>query len=242
MHVYVVNDYAECLKIYGHRVDEIEVLFDDLLMKYLFCEVDVILPIEKNQLQIEIWTGSKKHFPKKNQWKARDKPYNDCGYWFEYKNTVFSRKRYGGNIMNNVNLIGNLTFTPELKTAVTGNLYTFFVVAVNRNYRNKQNVYEADFIPVIAWKNNANRIVKYFKKGTKIGIQGKIKSYSVLGENESWKNFYCVIVENFYFCEKANAAMKPDDETTNNYADSYVENDCVVPELYDTMNTDFKGE
>lgn len=140
--------------------------------------------------------------------------------------------------MNNVNLIGNLTFTPELKTAVTGNLYTFFVVAVNRNYRNKQNgTYEADLIPVIAWKSKAQRIVKYFKKGTKIGIQGKIKSYSVLGENESWKNFYCVIVEDFYFCEKANAAMQPDDETTN-----YAESDCVVPELYDTMNTDLKGE
>lgn len=93
MHVYVVNDYAECLKVYGHRVDEIEVLFDDLLMKYLFCEVDVILPIEKNQLQIEIWTGSKKHFPKKNQWKARDKPYNGCGYWFEHKNTVFFQEK-----------------------------------------------------------------------------------------------------------------------------------------------------
>lgn len=89
IHVYVVNDYAECLKVYSHRVDEIEVSFDDLLMKYLLCDVSIILPIEKNQLQIEIWNGSKKHFPKNNQWKARDKPDNGCGYWLERENTAF---------------------------------------------------------------------------------------------------------------------------------------------------------
>lgn len=145
--------------------------------------------------------------------------------------------------MNNVNLIGNLTFDPQLKVASNGNVYTFFVIAVNRNYRNKQNVYEADFIPVIAWEKRAQHIVKYFKKGNKIGVQGRIKTYSVLDdENEMWKNFYCVNVESSYFCEKAPNNAREKEKQENDETTNYAESDYVVPELYDTMNSNLKGK
>lgn len=77
--------------------------------------------------------------------------------------------------MNKVILVGRLTKNPELKnlneTAVTN-----FTIAVNRNFKNKDDQYEADFINCIAFKAIGEFINKYFLKGQMIAVSGRIQT------------------------------------------------------------------
>lgn len=78
--------------------------------------------------------------------------------------------------MNNVILIGRLTAAPELKTTASGNSVTSFTVAVDRRYSGKDGERQTDFINCVAWRNTAEFISKYFKKGDPITIQGEIQT------------------------------------------------------------------
>ncbi len=83
---------------------------------------------------------------------------------------------------NKVILIGNLTADPELKQTPNGISVCRFTLAVNRRYATRtgdtQPQQNADFITVVAWKQNADFVVKFFKKGRPILVCGQIQSRS----------------------------------------------------------------
>ena len=78
--------------------------------------------------------------------------------------------------MNNVCLIGRMTREPELRSTETGTSVCSFSLAVQRSFKNKDGEYEADFINCVAWRNTAEFISKYFKKGQQIGVKGEIQT------------------------------------------------------------------
>lgn len=80
------------------------------------------------------------------------------------------------NSSNNVNLIGRLTKDPELKMTSGGQPMVRFTIAVNRDYKNKDGVREADFITCIAWRGQAESIAKYVRKGSLVGINGRLQT------------------------------------------------------------------
>lgn len=72
-----------------------------------------------------------------------------------------------------------------------------FTLAVNRRFK-KEGEQEADFINCVAWKNTADLINKYFKKGQQILVDGRIQTRSY--EDNGQKHYITeVIVENVYF-------------------------------------------
>ncbi len=73
--------------------------------------------------------------------------------------------------MNRVIIMGRLTADPELRQTQGGADVCRFTVAVNRNFKNAQGEYEADFISCTAWKQTAEFICKYFRKGQMICIE-----------------------------------------------------------------------
>lgn len=75
--------------------------------------------------------------------------------------------------MNKICLLGRLTRNPELKN-LNETIVTNFTIAVNRNYKNKDGQYEADFINCIAFKVIGEFINKYFLKGQMIGVTGRL--------------------------------------------------------------------
>ncbi len=82
---------------------------------------------------------------------------------------------------NKVILIGNLTADPELKQTPNGVSVCRFTLAVNRRFvsrNNEQNQQTADFITIVAWKQSAEFVVRYFKKGRPILVCGQIQSRS----------------------------------------------------------------
>lgn len=87
--------------------------------------------------------------------------------------------------MNVVNLVGNLTKDPELQTTQNGTEYCNFILAVQRNFKNAQGEYEADFILCKAWRRTAEFVQKYFAKGSKMALTGSIRTGSYQKDGET---------------------------------------------------------
>ena len=83
--------------------------------------------------------------------------------------------------LNKVVLAGRMTADPELKQTASGVSVLSFTIAVNRSYVSKssdQGERQADFINIVAWRNTAEFISKYFRKGSAICVTGSIQTRS----------------------------------------------------------------
>lgn len=79
---------------------------------------------------------------------------------------------------NSVHIMGRLTADPELKSTQSGVFYTRITVAVNRDRKDQNGEYKADFINVTAWRQTAEFISRYFSKGRMIAVEGTLQTGS----------------------------------------------------------------
>ncbi len=103
-------------------------------------------------------------------------------------------------MFNLVVLTGRLTADPELKTTNTGISVTSFSIAVNRRYRAGEET-QTDFINIVAWRQTAEFITKYFKKGNMIGIEGSIQTRKYVDKNGNNRTVFEVVASNAQFVE-----------------------------------------
>ena len=103
-------------------------------------------------------------------------------------------------MFNLVVLTGRLTADPELKTTPNGVSVTSFSIAVSRRYRAGEET-QADFINIVAWRQTAEFITKYFKKGTMIGIEGSIQTRRYEDKNGNTRTAFEVVANNVQFVE-----------------------------------------
>ena len=116
--------------------------------------------------------------------------------------------------MNRVVLIGRMTKDVELKTTNTGKSVASFTLAVNRDHKNADGNYDADFINCVAFGQQAETISKYVRKGDKFGVIGKINTRNY--EKNGNKVYVTeVIVESFEFIE--NRKDKPTEEVLEEF-------------------------
>lgn len=80
--------------------------------------------------------------------------------------------------MNKVILIGNIASDIEHRTTQSGISNAIFRIAVQRRYRNQDGQREADFLPVVCWRQTADFVSKYLSKGSKIAIEGMVQTRS----------------------------------------------------------------
>lgn len=93
---------------------------------------------------------------------------------------------------NKVILIGNLTADPELKQTQSGLSVCSFSIAVNRRFKAEGQT-DCDFITVVAWKQNAEFVCKYFKKGHPILVCGQLQVRSWT-DNQGQKRYATEVV------------------------------------------------
>lgn len=103
-------------------------------------------------------------------------------------------------MFNLVVLTGRLTADPELKTTPNGVSVTSFSIAVSRRYRAGEET-QADFINIVAWRQTAEFVSKYFKKGSMIGIEGSIQTRKYVDKNGSNRTVFEVVANNVQFVE-----------------------------------------
>ena len=103
-------------------------------------------------------------------------------------------------MFNLVVLTGRLTADPELKTTPSGVSVTTFSIAVSRRYKAGEET-QADFINIVAWRQTAEFITKYFKKGSMIGIEGSIQTRRYVDKDGKNRTVFEVIANNAQFVE-----------------------------------------
>lgn len=124
--------------------------------------------------------------------------------------------------MNKILLTGRLTKEPELKyTTTTNTAICPFSLAVNRNFKNAEGVYEADFINCIAYRKTAEMMTTYLHKGDKIEIEGRLQTRSYDDKDGNKKYVSEVIVEHLGFLESKKEGTKT--EETEEESDPFQE-------------------
>ena len=105
-------------------------------------------------------------------------------------------------MINNVVLIGRLTRDVELRYTPSNVANTTFNLAVNRNFKNAAGDREADFINCVMWRQQAENLANWTRKGMLIGITGRIQTRSY--ENQQGQRVYVteVVAESFQILEK----------------------------------------
>lgn len=113
-------------------------------------------------------------------------------------------------MLNKVILMGRFTKDPELRSTPQGASVCNFSIAVTRNFKNNGN-YESDFINCVAWRNTAEFISKYFKKGNLVCVEGSLQSRSWEQDGQK-RSTIEVTVENTYFVESKKSAEGAGDD------------------------------
>ena len=101
--------------------------------------------------------------------------------------------------MNKVILSGNLTRDPEVGQTTSGISYTRFTIAVQRRFANADGEREADFLNCTAWRQTAEFISKYFKKGSKILVVGSVQTRSYEAQDGGRRTVTEVVVDEAEF-------------------------------------------
>ena len=124
--------------------------------------------------------------------------------------------------MNKIILIGRLTKDPEVRSTSTGITTANFTVAAQRPFKNKNGEQEADFLPCVAFRNSADFISKYFKKGSMICVEGRVQTRNYDAQDGSKRYVTEVVVENVEF-----VGGKNDGSSSTN--DAYVDAPSEAP-------------
>lgn len=107
--------------------------------------------------------------------------------------------------MNKIILVGRLTKDPELSTTQNSS-YVRFNLAVDRRFKRDGDEVTADFPSCIAWGKTAEFIDKYFHKGMKLGLVGRIQTGSYTNRDGQKVYTTDVVAEEVEFVESKNAS------------------------------------
>lgn len=127
-------------------------------------------------------------------------------------------------MLNKVILMGRLTADPEHKQTASGVSVTSFSLAVERSFSGKGKERETDFITIVAWRQTADFICKYFAKGRMVALEGSIQTRRYEDRNGNKRTAVEVVADHVYFTgEKKESvdlsSFNPDDFEEIDYDD-----------------------
>lgn len=129
--------------------------------------------------------------------------------------------------MNRSVIVGRLTKDVDLRYTQNGKAVGNFTLAVNRPFKNKQtNDFDADFINCVAWGKQAENLAQYMKKGSQVGVDGRIQTRTY--DDKDGKTVYVteVVADNIQFLESKksnNQNNEPQQQQENNPFESDAE-------------------
>ena len=112
-------------------------------------------------------------------------------------------------MLNKVILMGRLTRDPELRRTGSGTAVTGFSLAVDRDFKGQNGEKETDFIDVVAWRNTAEFVSKYFTKGRMAVVEGRLQVRDWTDKDGNKRRSTEVIAESVYFGDSKKAESAP---------------------------------
>ncbi|CYU02386.1 TPA: single-stranded DNA-binding protein [Streptococcus suis] len=119
-------------------------------------------------------------------------------------------------MINNVVLVGRMTRDAELRYTPSNQAVATFTLAVNRNFKNQDGEREADFVNCVIWRQQAENLANWAKKGALIGITGRIQTRSY--DNQQGQRVYVteVVAESFQLLESRGQQSNSQDGSFGN--------------------------
>ncbi len=108
-------------------------------------------------------------------------------------------------MLNVVAIMGRLVADPELRTTQNGINVVSFRIACDRNFARQGEQRQADFIDVVAWRQTAEFVCKYFQKGSLIAIDGSLQSRSYQDKNGNNRTAVEIVANNVNFTGSRNS-------------------------------------
>lgn len=102
-------------------------------------------------------------------------------------------------MLNRIIVMGRLTRDPELRRTNSGNAVTSFTVAVDRDFKSQSGEKETDFIDVVAWRNTAEFVSKYFSKGRMAVVEGRLQLRDWTDKDGNKRRTAEIVADSVYF-------------------------------------------
>ena len=103
-------------------------------------------------------------------------------------------------MLNHIVIMGRLTKDPELRTTQSGVSVTSFTLAVDRDFKNKDSGEKStDFIDVVAWRQTAEFVCKYFSKGRMAVAEGRLQIRDWKDRDGNNRRSAEIVADNVYF-------------------------------------------
>lgn len=116
-------------------------------------------------------------------------------------------------MLNVVAIMGRLVADPELRTTTQGNSVCSFRIACDRSYVQQGQERQADFIDIVAWRQQADFVSKYFQKGSMIAIEGSLQTRNYQDKNGNSRTAVEVVANNISFA----GAKRQDSQNAPSY-------------------------
>lgn len=102
-------------------------------------------------------------------------------------------------MLNRIIVMGRMTRDPELRRTNSGTAVASFTVAVDRDFKSQSGEKETDFIDVVAWRNTAEFVSKYFSKSRMAVVEGRLQLRDWTDKEGNKRRAAEIVADNVYF-------------------------------------------
>lgn len=142
---------------------------------------------------------------------------------------------------NKVILMGRLTAAPELKQTPNGVSICRFSIAVDRRWAKEGDEKKADFFNIVAWRQTAEFVCKYFTKGSAILIDGALQTDSWTDQNGQKHYTTDIVASEVSFCESKKNSENASPSNNQNGSQGKIEPYADVTPLYHNTASSFEA-
>ena len=130
-------------------------------------------------------------------------------------------------MLNKIIIMGRLTRDPKLRRTGSGTAVTSFSLACDRDFKSQSGDKETDFIEVVAWKNTAEFVSKYFSKGRMAVVDGRLQIRDWTDKAGNKRTTAEVVADNVYFADSKRSESNDNQKENFNALSGRVSDDFV---------------
>ena len=130
-------------------------------------------------------------------------------------------------MLNKIIIMGRLTIDPELRRTGSGTAVTSFSLACDRDFKSQSGEKETDFIEVVAWKNTAEFVSKYFSKGRMAVVEGRLQIRDWTDNAGNKRTTAEVVADNVYFADSKRSESNDNQKENFNALSGRLSDDFV---------------
>ena len=130
-------------------------------------------------------------------------------------------------MLNKIIIMGRLTRDPELRRTGSGTAVTSFSLACDRDFKSQSGEKETDFIEVVAWKNTAEFVSKYFTKGRMAVVEGRLQIRDWTDKAGNKRVTAEVVADNVYFADSKRSESNDNQKENFNALSGRLSDDFV---------------